>query len=220
MFPGPDDIPVTIDCPALANTGVDALVPLIFGLVVVALGIALFAMSRGRLRRSGLALGLVLLLGGASFAVAPVSSAQADDCTPLDYAIDGWINTEGAVNTGTVVTITFWITDVVDRDGTTPIAVTIPKNALNITAGSLDPSSTNWTFDDASDPANYVFTYTGPLPKGTMSSDALFQFTAANGNIQDAELQIPVTIVTGSGGDTNTSNNTVVLDLAIHGIPG
>lgn len=220
MFPGPIDIPAVVDCVALAKTGIDAMFPLIFGLIVVALGITFFVVSRGRIRRSGLALGLVLMLGGVGLAVAPVSSAQADDCTPLDYAIDGAINTEGAVNTGTEVTIAFWIVNMVDRDGTPPIVVTIPKNALNIVAGSLDVTSTNWTLDAVTDPANYLFSYSGPLPKGTMSSDALFEFTATNSNIQTVNLEIPVTIVTGSGGDTNTANNTVVLDLGINGIPG
>jgi len=216
LFPGIDPTP-TIDCPALANTGIDALFPLVVGLAIVAFGIAFFALSRGRMRKSGVALGLVLLLagGGAGLAItAPASSASADDCTPLDYAIEGLIDST-LVDTGDPVVIAFRLTNEVDRDGVTPITVTIPKS-INITAPSLNASSVNWTLDASG--AEYVFSYNGPLPKGTISGFAQFDFTATNNNGQAAVIQIPATIVTGSGGDSDTTNNTVVFDLTIIGI--
>jgi hypothetical protein len=214
--------PVTIDCVALAQTGINVLIPAIIGLVLLAFGIAFFALSRGRLRKSGVALGLVLLLagGGAGLALtAPASSASADDCTPRDYAIAGEINQDAPVFPGAHVAITFRLLNTVDRDGSTPIVVTIPKS-INITAGTLNVSSTNWTLDAATDPANYLFSYNGPLPKGTMSGDATFNFTASNATSKNVAIQIPVTIVTGSGGDTKTANNSVVFDLTIGGSAG
>lgn len=209
-------VPITIDCPALAQTGINILIPAIIGLVLLAFGIAFFALSRGRLRKSGVALGLVLLLagGGAGLALtAPASSASADDCTPRDYAIAGTIAPASVVTLNAVV-ITFHLINAVDRDGSTPIVVTIPKS-VNITAGTLNVSSTNWTLDAVTDPLNYLFSYNGPLPKGTMSGDATFNFTASNTTNADVSIKIPVTIVTGSGGDTQTANNSVTLNLAI-----
>lgn len=217
MFPNPNDpIPVTIDCVALAQTGINVLIPAIIGLVLLAFGIAFFALSRGRLRKSGVALGLVLLLagGGAGLALtAPASSASADDCTPRDYAIAGEITPATAAE-GNAEIITFRLLNAVDRDGSTPIVVTIPKS-VNITVYSLNVSSTNWTLDAASDPLNYLFSYNGPLPKGTMSGDATFNFIASNATGENVAIQIPVTIVTGSGGDTKTANNSVVFSLTI-----
>ena len=218
MIVGPSLPPVTIDCVALAQTGFNVLIPVIIGLVLLGFGIAFFALSRGRLRKSGVALGLVLLLagGGAGLALtAPASSASADDCTPRDYSISGEI-TPTAVATGGSVTITFRLINTVDRDGSTPIVVTIPKSA-SITTASLNASSTNWTLDAVSDSANYRFSYSGPLLKGTMSGDATFNFTAVDTTETAATVPvpIPVTIVTGSGGDTQTANNSVVFMLAI-----
>ena len=216
MFPNPNSTPTSIDCLALANTGVDALVPLIAGLAILAFGIAFFFFARGRVRKSGLALGLVLLLvgGGAGLALtAPASSASADDCTPRDYAIEGIGPVTETVTTGTPVSIAFRVTNAADRDGTTPIVVTIPKS-VHIIGATLNASSVNWTLN-AADPTNYVFTYTGALPKGTMSGFAELDFTAVNGNSPDAVLQIAATIVTGSGGDTVTSNNTKVFNLTV-----
>ena len=217
---GPSLPPVTIDCVALAQTGFNVLIPVIIGLVLLGFGISFFTLSRGRLRKSGVALGLVLLLagGGAGLALtAPASSASADDCTPRDYAITGTIAPPSVVN-DSAVTITFRLTNVVDRDGSTPIVVTIPKST-NITLATLNVSSTNWTLDAVSDAANYLFSYKGPLPKGATSSDATFNFTANNATNADKTIQIPVTIVTGSGGDTQTSNNLVTLALTILVLP-
>ena len=49
-----------------------------------------------------------------------------------------------------------------------------------ISVAVLDAASTNWALDSVSYPLNFVPTYSGPLPKGTMSSDALFRFTTIN----------------------------------------
>jgi hypothetical protein len=217
MFPGPNDIPATTDCLALANTGVDVAFPLIFGLIVVVLGIALFVASRARLRGSSIALGLVLLLGGVGLAVAPVSSAQADSCTPIDYAIDGALVSPATIASGQLVELEIQIINVVDRDGTTPIVVSIPKS-VTFNTPVLDATSiaANWTFTETADA--YLLTYTGPLPVGTMSSDALFSFAVSNGNVSDAPYSVPVSILSGSGGDTVDSNNTFIVDFTVEGI--
>jgi hypothetical protein len=219
MFPGPVDIPAVIDCPALAKTGIDTLFPLIFGLIVVALGITFFVMARGRARRSGLALGLVLLLGGAGLAVAPVSSAQADDCTPIDYSLDGIRESPEVIPTGGTVEIAMDIINVVDRNGTPPIVVTIPKSST-FTTPLLDAQSIieNWTFTETT--TEYVLTYSGPLPVGTRSSVALFSFNVNNGNSSTAPYSVPVSIVTGSGGDTVVTNNIFTVEFSVTGIPG
>lgn len=225
MFPSPLDIPASVDC-VLASTGSDATLPLIFGLVAVVLGITFFVFARGRLRGSAVALGLVLLLaGGTGLAVtAPASSASADDCTPRDYLIDGTISPDTSepdtvVNSGQTVTITFWVANAADRDGQTPIVVRVPRQP-SVTAVALDGASTNWALDSVTDPANYTFTYSGPLPKGTQSSDAVFTFTASNGNSSPVDVEIPVTIDSGSGGDSNDANNSVVLSVLVQGIVG
>ena len=221
MIPGPTLPPVTIDCVALAQTGFNVLIPVIIGLVLLGFGVAFFALSRGRLRKSGVALGLVLLLagGGAGLALAaPASSASADDCTPRDYSISATIDPKTA-NSGTTVTITFRLTNVVDRDGSSPIVVTIPKSTY-IDPLPINPPGPNWTLDAVSDPLNCLFSYNGPLPKGTISGDATYTFTPVNYTDQTVTLPIPVTIVTGSGGDTQTANNSVTLDLVIFGNNG
>jgi len=219
MIPGTPPTP-TIDCPALANTGVDVLFPLIVGLAIVAFGIAFFALSRGRMRKSGVALGLVLLLagGGAGLAItAPASSASADDCTPRDYSIDGTISSDN-VNALTPVVISFSLINEVDRDGLNPIIVTIPKSVNIGGIPALDASSVNWTLDASG--AEYLFSYNGPLPKGMVSSIAKFNFQASNSNIQSVAIQIPVTIVAGSGGDSDITNNQAIFSLTIGGTAG
>src|SRR4051812_36957414 len=88
MIPGP-----SIDCPpvaVLADTGIGLLLPLMLGLIAVGFGVLFFMGARGKMRRSSIALGLVLLLGagGTGLAVtAPASPASADACTPLDYLL-------------------------------------------------------------------------------------------------------------------------------------
>lgn len=218
MFPGPNDIPARVDCvPALASTGVDGTLALIVGLIVLALGITFFVVARGRLRGSGVALGLVLLLGTAGLAVAPVSSAQADDCTPIDYQLDAELESAPIIDSGDTAIIEFTIVNVADHDGTPPIVVSIPK-LVNYGIPTLAQGD-QWTFDNTN-PDAYLFTYAGPLPKGTMSSTAAFTFTVTNGNNSPAVFDVPVSIVTGSGGDTVTTNNTDVVSFTVNGTVG
>jgi hypothetical protein len=51
-----------------------------------------------------------------------------------------------------------------------------------------------------------------------MSSDALFSFAVSNGNVSDAPYSVPVSILSGSGGDTVDSNNTFIVDFTVEGI--
>lgn len=218
MVPGPLDIPASLDCVALADTGVDALLPLLIGLAAVIAGVVIFALSRSRMRRSGAALGLVLLLavGATGLSItAPASSASADDCTDLDYQLDAELISAELIDSGESVQTEFTITNVVDRNGTPPIVVTVPKFE-----GAGNPSSfsgLNWDVDLTGNPDFYLFTYTGPLPKGTMSSTATFSFTLTTVDTDLEDFAFPVSIVTGSGGDTNTANNTVVIEVAADG---
>lgn len=218
MFPSPLDIPTSVDCVALANTGFDALLPLIVGFVAVALGVAFFALSRGRMRRGGVALGLVLLLaaGGGGLAVtAPATSASADSCTPLDYSLDAELLTDANIDSGEPVVVEFAVTNVVDRKGTPPITVTIPK--LEIASAPELLEGDNWALDATSSSTDYLLTYSGPLPKGTVSSSAVFEFALSTVDPEVVDYQFPVTIVTGSGGDTNTANNSVLLTVEVDG---
>lgn len=218
MFPSPLDIPASVDCVVLAETGVNAIVPLALGLLVLALGITFFIVARGRARGAGVALGLVLLLGGASLAIgAPATSASADACTPLDYQLDGELESPAVIESGGAVTVEFWVTDVVDNDGTPPITVTIPKQSTFGNPSLLNYD--NWS-GDFTNPDYWSFTYDGPLPKGTMSSIVGFTFTISNGNSSTAHYDIPISIVSGSGGDTVESNNTVVVSVDVNGIVG
>ena len=229
MIPNPLDIPPSLDCVAiptgglLPSTGVDVLLPLLVGLVALAAGIVFFALSRGRLRRGSMALGLVLLLaaGGTGLAVtAPASSASADECTPLDYQLNAGLVSPLAISSGGTVEVNFWITNVVDRNGTPPIVVSIPRFA-----GTGNPTSFHhpggengeWKWIDKSNPDFYYFEYSGPLPKGTMSTVATFRFALTTASTGVEQFSFPVSIVTGSGGDTNVKNNTVVLSVEADG---
>jgi LPXTG-motif cell wall-anchored protein len=216
MFPSPLDIPPSVDCVALAETGINTVVPLALGLLVLALGIAFFIVARGRARGAGVALGLVLVLGSASLAIgAPATSASADACTPLDYQLDAELESPAVIESGGAVIVEFWITDVVDNDGTPPITVTIPQESAFGSPSLLNYDG--WTAD-YSNPDFWSFTYDGPLPKGTMSSVLGFTFTISNGNSSTAHYDIPISIVTGSGGDTVESNNTATVSVDVNGI--
>ncbi len=219
MFPSPLDIPASVDCVALASTGFDALLPLLVGFVAVVLGVTFFALSRGRMRRGGVALGLVLLLaaGGGSLAVtAPATSASADDCTPLDYSLDAALVTDANIDSGEHVVVEFALTNVVDRKGTPPIVVSIPK--LEIASSPALLEGDNWSLDATSSASDYLFTYTGPLPKGTVSSTAVFEFFLSTVDPEVVDYEFPVSIVTGSGGDSNTANNSVLLAVEVDGV--
>ena len=218
MFPSPLDIPASVDCVALASTGFDALLPLHVGFVAVALGVTFFALSRGRMRRGGVALGLVLLLaaGGGGLAVtAPATSASADSCTPLDYSLDAELLTDSNIDSGEHVVVEFAVTNVVDRKGTPPIVVTIPK--LEIASSPSLLEGDNWALDATSSSTDYLFTYSGPLPKDTVSSSAVFEFFLSTVDPEVVDYEFPVAIVTGSGGDTNTANNSVLLEVEVDG---
>ena len=219
MFPSPLDIPASVDCVALASTGVDALFPLLVGFVAVALGVAFFALSRGRMRRGGVALGLVLLLaaGGGGLAVtSPATSASADSCTPLDYSLDAELITDSNIDSGEHVVVEFAVTNVVDRKGTPPIVVTVPK--LEIASSPALLEGDNWALDATSSSTDYLLTYSGPLPKGTVSSSAVFEFFLSTVDTEIVDYEFPISIVTGSGGDTNTANNSVTLAVEVNGI--
>ena len=215
MIPAPTDPftpAATVDC--LAATGVDSMLPLILGLVVIAFGVMFFVLSRGRLRKSGVTLGLMLLLAGGigTTALAPATSASADSCTPLDYAVGAFVSSPRTnVFDGELAVIAFDVVDVVDRVGTAPIEVVIPKLAtLN---GTL-LYGPDWTFDN-SDPVNYRFTYAGALNPGQPSDFVVFQFQLNTGSSSPVTLNIPVSIVTGSAGDTVVSNNTVTVSILV-----
>jgi len=215
MFPSPLDIPASVDCVAvLAKTGIDAQLPLVLGLVAVVFGVVFFALARGRMRRGGVTLGLVLLLaagGGGLALTAPAGSASADNCTPLDYSIEAELLTDENIDSGDDVAVAFAITNVVDRKGTPPIVVTIPK--LQIASAPVLAEGVNWTLDATTSATDYLFTYNGPLPKDTVSSTAVFAFALATVEPELVEYEFPVSIVTGSGGDTNTANNTALITV-------
>lgn len=223
MFPSPTDPfdpAATVDC--LAATGLDSTLPLMLGLAVLVFGVLFFVLARGRLRKSGVTLGLLLLFAGGTgaIALAPATSASADSCTPLDYAVGAYIvpdttDPEVTVFSGDTAAIVFDVVDVVDRVGTPPIEVVIPKLAA-ITGGALIVG-TDWTLDN-SDPANFRFTYVGPLNPGEPSPFAVFEFQVSNGNSSAATIDIPVSIVTGSAGDTVVTNNSVTVSIIVQGI--
>lgn len=225
-------IPAAIaDC--LASTGSDSWLPLIGGMVVVAAGVAVFLATRRRLRTLGTGLMLVALLaaGGGLLAVAPSAPAQAAECStptptpaPLfDYSINATIapTNDTAIPTGGTAVITFSVTnEIADQAGTPPIVVRIPKS-INISTPSatLTAPSTDWALDSVTDPANFVFTYTGALAAGATTPDATFTFTALNGNFNLLPVPVSVTIDTGSGGDTVVTNNQIVVEMQVQGVP-
>lgn len=218
MIPNPLDIPASVDCVALASTGVDATLPLMIGLIAVAIGVGAFVISRGRMRRGGVALGLVLLLaaGGGGLAVAgPATSASADSCTPLDYSLDAELLSDASISSGDDVTVAFEITNVVDRKGTPPVVVSIPR--LEIASAPVLVEGLKWTLDATTSAADYLFTYSGPLPKGTISSTAVFTFALSTADADLVDYEFPVSIVKGSGGDTNTANNSALIAVEVDG---
>jgi hypothetical protein len=209
------------DC--LASTGIDSFVPLIAGLVVLAIGTMLYFMARGRSRRAGgaLLLALILVAGGGALAIAPASQAQAAACdtTPpppvvvpaLDYSISADIEEPNPVS-GSTDMIAFSLTNtVIDQAGTPPIVVRIPR--LPQITNVVPTPVAGWTLDDVSDPANYVFTFSDPLPAAGTTTIALFVFDVIANTSTD--LVIPVTIDTGSGGDTVVGNNQATVALTI-----
>lgn len=224
MFPNPLDpfVPAaTVDC--LAATGLDSTLPIVLGLAILAFGVVFFVLSRARLRKSGVTLGLLLLLAGATGAVAlaPVTSASADSCTPLDYELGAYITPDTSAgdvifDSGDTASIAFSVQDVVDRAGTPPLEVIIPKLSA-LSNPSLVLGDPQWTFDD-SDPAFYHFIYTGPLDPGVPTDFVVLAVQISNGSSSEITVDIPVTIVTGSAGDTVVANNSVTVSIDVQGI--
>ncbi|WP_179495846.1 hypothetical protein [Leifsonia sp. AK011] len=210
-------LPSAADCVALANTGSEPLLPLIaVGVVALVIGAVVFAFSRGGLRRGGAALGLVVLLaaGGGLAAAGPVAPASAATAC-IDYSLSAELVSPDSIDSGDAVVTEFTITNVGALAGTPPVVVSIPK--LEGFGGPTYFTGTDWTVDD-SDAAFYYFTFSGALPKGATSTVASFSFTLTTADTEGPEsFSYPVSIVTGSGGDSNTANNTVTLDVIANG---
>ena len=98
---------------------------------------------------------------------------------------------------------------------TVPITTLVPKNS-GISGATV--SGSGWTLDSASDAANYVLTYTGSVAPGASTPAATLSYTWTEPMVgivgQSGDVILTATVVTGSGGDTDSANNVATSTLS------
>jgi len=190
----------------------------VFGILAVVCGI-LIVTSAARQRRvlgarATIALVAVLVLGATGFGAAQPAVAvshASQDCdavpptpTPPVIAVDLTpvitIN-QGVVDGPRTVTGEVRISNLTAAASGSPIVFRIPKGTplSNPTAPSA-----GLTIDTVSDPGNFVFTYTTPVPALTTASTT---FSIDFDGVTSGQKIISVTLDSGTGNDSNTLNN-------------
>ncbi|MDN4642128.1 hypothetical protein QCD70_17920 [Agreia sp. PsM10] len=209
--------------------------------------IALLAFRRrGRSAGAALGLVVALVLGGGLLATSGTTSAQAATPCPASAtpppvtdpaipsappttppttappAIPSTIDltpritvSPSILQSGDTTTLALQVYNLSDdQEAVGPIVARIPKSPF-ITP--IVATTANWSVDTTSDPANYVFTYTGSVAAASGSIEGEFDTTwvsNSNGN-----YQFIVTLDQGTAGDIDASNDSDSETITYFGSP-
>ena len=143
----------------------------------------------------------------ASAAPAAAASGGIDLAPALRFRYASTGGPIGPISVPTMLTGLLYIYNLSPYPSVGPVMLTI-SNDTHLSDYAFDPSQNpGWFFDFTSNPAYVLATYTGvvsPSP-GMVIGRYTFLFTPPTGQ---GAVDITTTLVPGSGGDTDTTNNT------------